>query len=69
MALAAINESFTPVEIASLVVVAVVVGVFLGPGAITVEGTDAMWVEVLSAALMGMLAFAVGAVSLWASKQ
>jgi len=39
------NASFTRVELFSLVAVAVVVGVVLGPGAITLEGTDSMWVE------------------------
>lgn len=65
----AFTESFTRVEIFSLVAVAIVVAVFLGPGAITVEGSDSAWVEVLSAALMGLMAFVVGALSLWAAKQ
>lgn len=69
MDLAAIDESSTQVEIFSLVAVAVVVGVFLGPGAITVEGTDSMWIEALSAALIGVLAFVAGALSLGAVKR
>ena len=69
MDISAFNESFSQIEIFSLVAVAVVVGVFLGPGAITVDGTDSLWVEGLSAVLMAMLAFVVGALSLWASKR
>jgi|AntRauTorcE11898_2_1112593.scaffolds.fasta_scaffold43805_1 uncharacterized membrane protein len=63
------NASFTRVELFSLVAVAVVVGVVLGPGAITLEGTDSMWVEALSAVLVAMLVFVVGALSLWTTKQ
>jgi len=63
------NASFTRVELFSLVAVAVVVGVVLGPGAITPEGTDSMWVEALSAVLVAMLVFVVGALSLWTTKQ
>ena len=68
MDISTFDESFTRVELFSLVAVAVVVGVFLGPGAITVEGIDSVWVEALSAALIAMLVFVVGALSLWASK-
>lgn len=69
MDISTFRESVTQVERFSLVVVAVVVSVFLGPGAITVEGLDSMWVEALSTVLMAMLVFVVGALSLWASKR
>lgn len=69
MDLGVFTDSFTSVELASLLVVAVVVAVFLGPGAITVEGSDSIWIEALSAALTGMFVFAVGALSLWAATQ
>lgn len=69
MDVSAFEESFTAVEIFSLVAVAIVVGVLLGPGAITVAGTNSMWVEALSTVLMAMLVFLVGALSLWAIKQ
>lgn len=62
------TDSFTQMELAALLVVATVVGVFLGPGAISVEGANSMWIEAASAAIMGMLVFVVGALSLWAAK-
>ena len=69
MNIAAITESFTQVEIFSLVVAALVVGVLFGPGAISVEGADSTWVEALSATLVGLITFAAGAISLWAAKR
>jgi hypothetical protein len=64
-----IRSSFTREELAGLGASAAVIAVMLGPDAVWIRGVDSPVVPVVSAALLGALAFTVGALALLAMKR
>ncbi|WP_123536098.1 hypothetical protein [Halosimplex salinum] len=68
MELSALREPLTRTETAGLLAVAAVVGVILGPGAITLADGESVVLTGISVMAMGTLAFVVGALALVAAR-
>lgn len=68
MDVSTLREPLTRTETTSILVAAVVAGVVLGPGAITLADGSSVLLSAISVLAIGALAFVAGALALAASK-